>query len=59
MSKNCSYCYYGDKCGQNRVCKYYDPIEPDAVDELIAEATEKARKEFMKAWLDYANEDEF
>lgn len=53
MNKQCSDCYFGNKCRSFYACEDYAPINPDEdADEII----ENGRKEFMEEWFQYISE---
>lgn len=53
MNKQCSDCYFGNKCRNFYACEDYAPINPDEdTDEII----ENGRKEFMEEWFQYISE---
>lgn len=54
--KSCKNCYYGDKCTENSICRYYTPIDDDIENDLINEFNKKNFEEYKKAWTIYTKE---
>lgn len=53
MNKQCSNCYFGNKCRSLYICEDYSPINPD---EDTEEIIERGRTEFMEEWFQYIDE---
>jgi len=47
--RNCANCYYGDKCPDEKVCKFYDPLDAHEVllEEYLADL-ETRHKEYIR-----------